>query len=290
MGHYFWNARGSTAGTVYRVMQHTTALPRRSVWCSMSLVVLAWYGRAPWRLLRHAFRTRERGFSVRVLSNVAAFVLFCSYATAFVLRTSILIGSKRYFVLFDEGMISMRYAWNLSHGLGPVWNAGERVEGFTDPLWVLLMSLATFTFDKNLACLAVQIFGAALLAFGALMFSLTFEELGSGTCAQERSGSAGLRPCFEASPRLQPRRPTSPPRLRAARRNGRAARQRARRWCCRDRAVPTQSLRTRARRGGAILRRSPAVHRIPRSGLGRAFPGRVGFACDRSVARPPKRT
>jgi hypothetical protein len=26
-------------------------------------------------------------------------------------------------------MISMRYAWNVSHGSGLVWNPGERVEG-----------------------------------------------------------------------------------------------------------------------------------------------------------------
>ncbi len=32
-------------------------------------------------------------------------------------------------------MILMRYAYNLAHGNGLVWNPGERVEGITNPLW-----------------------------------------------------------------------------------------------------------------------------------------------------------
>jgi hypothetical protein len=38
-------------------------------------------------------------------------------------------------------MVSMRYAKNLVHGYGLVWNpGGERIEGFTNPLWVLYMA------------------------------------------------------------------------------------------------------------------------------------------------------
>lgn len=46
----------------------------------------------------------------------------------------------RYFFLMDDMMISMRYARNLVDGLGLVWNPGERLEGFTNPLWTLFMS------------------------------------------------------------------------------------------------------------------------------------------------------
>src|SRR6185312_6613950 len=42
----------------------------------------------------------------------------------------------------DDAYITFRYARNLAHGLGPVWNAGERVEGYTNFLWMLLASLA----------------------------------------------------------------------------------------------------------------------------------------------------
>ena len=69
-------------------------------------------------------------------------VLFTAYACAFIYRTSFDVGGIRYFCLFDDAMISMRYAKNLAHGFGMVWNpGGERVEGFTNPLWVLYMAL-----------------------------------------------------------------------------------------------------------------------------------------------------
>jgi len=38
----------------------------------------------------------------------------------------------------DDAWISLRYARNLIEGQGLVFNRGERVEGFTHPLWVLL--------------------------------------------------------------------------------------------------------------------------------------------------------
>jgi hypothetical protein len=40
--------------------------------------------------------------------------------------------------LCDDAFIAYRYAENLANGKGMVFNAGERVEGFTSPLWVLL--------------------------------------------------------------------------------------------------------------------------------------------------------
>ena len=38
----------------------------------------------------------------------------------------------------DDDFICYRYARNLVRGDGLVYQAGERVEGFTNPLWVLL--------------------------------------------------------------------------------------------------------------------------------------------------------
>ena len=42
--------------------------------------------------------------------------------------------------LADDSFISFRYAWNLVHGHGLVYNAGERVEGYSNLLWTLLMA------------------------------------------------------------------------------------------------------------------------------------------------------
>src|SRR6185295_6417173 len=58
----------------------------------------------------------------------------------FIYRTSFVVEGKRYFTLFDDSMISMTYARNLVEGHGLNWARwGEPVEGFTHPLWMLLM-------------------------------------------------------------------------------------------------------------------------------------------------------
>jgi arabinofuranosyltransferase len=40
----------------------------------------------------------------------------------------------------DDAYITYRYAGNLARGQGPVYNVGERVEGYTSPSWMLLMA------------------------------------------------------------------------------------------------------------------------------------------------------
>ena len=46
--------------------------------------------------------------------------------------------------LIDDTYIFLRYARNLADGNGPVFNVGERVEGFSSPLWTILLGLAGF--------------------------------------------------------------------------------------------------------------------------------------------------
>ncbi len=71
-----------------------------------------------------------------VLAALAFYLLF-------VFRTSFVVDGRRYFVLFEDAMISMRYARNFADGHGFAWNAGEPpIEGFTNFLWTLWMSLA----------------------------------------------------------------------------------------------------------------------------------------------------
>lgn len=42
--------------------------------------------------------------------------------------------------LVDDAYITFRYAVNLAAGHGPVWNPGEHVEGYTNPLWMLMLT------------------------------------------------------------------------------------------------------------------------------------------------------
>lgn len=43
----------------------------------------------------------------------------------------------------DDAYIFVRYAQNLVAGHGPVYNPGERVEGFTSPLWLFVFAVGT---------------------------------------------------------------------------------------------------------------------------------------------------
>lgn len=92
------------------------------------------------------------------------------YCYRYIDAASFEIAGKTYFVLFDDAMISMRYAYNLAHGLGPVWNAGERVEGFTNPLWVGIMAVFhLFPIGLNKTGLYIQILGASLLTLNLFL-------------------------------------------------------------------------------------------------------------------------
>lgn len=92
------------------------------------------------------------------------------YGWAFLQRTSIDVDGEVMHALFDDAMISMQFAKNFARGEGLVWNAGgARVEGFSNPLWVLIMSVVhlfplklteTSFYVKliSLACLFINLF------------------------------------------------------------------------------------------------------------------------------------
>lgn len=73
---------------------------------------------------------RDRDFWSR---NVRAFLLL-------LLAVTFALHSLRYYFLIDDAFISFRYAENLANGLGLVFNPGERVEGYSNFLWVLMMA------------------------------------------------------------------------------------------------------------------------------------------------------
>ncbi len=86
--------------------------------------------------------------------------------------------------LCDDAFISFRYADHLVQGQGLVWNVGERVEGYTNLLWTLLIALgrAAGLDPVPLASLL------GLLSFAALLLALFKLESAHGrrplaTCA-----------------------------------------------------------------------------------------------------------
>ncbi|MEM7118735.1 MAG: hypothetical protein AAF614_40330 [Chloroflexota bacterium] len=85
-------------------------------------------------------RTLE-SWSIRRWWLVAAVFMVCWYGLAIGLKQTAVIQDQRIFWLQDDMMISMRYAHNFAAGHGLTWNAGgERVEGFSNFAWVMVMT------------------------------------------------------------------------------------------------------------------------------------------------------
>ena len=113
---------------------------------------------------------KSRSNRIEVILIAFITMLFLGWSGFFLYKTSfIAIDGQRYFCLFDDAMISMRYAWNFAHGQGLVWNAGEYVQGYTNLLMTLLMSLPNLLFEKRVASLAIQILGAGFIVVIAFL-------------------------------------------------------------------------------------------------------------------------
>lgn len=117
--------------------------------------------------MTYLYRNRLR------LILLAIGTLYVVWALFFILHSSFVgIDGQRYFSLFDDAMISMRYAENLAHGEGLVWNAGERIEGITNLLTTLLMSISATFFDKKFAVLIIQLSGVPVVLASAFLTAL----------------------------------------------------------------------------------------------------------------------
>lgn len=102
---------------------------------------------------------------MKKLLTLAIALAYLAYAAAYIQQTSFVINGERYYALFDDAMISMRYAQNLAAGNGPVWNVGERVEGYSNPLWVVYMAFwHLFPIPASKISLIIQISGALFIA------------------------------------------------------------------------------------------------------------------------------
>jgi len=69
----------------------------------------------------------------------------------------------------EDALITFRYAQNIADGNGPVFNPGERVEGYTNFLWLVLIALPRAAFGADIETAAV-VFGI-LAALGCVLVS-----------------------------------------------------------------------------------------------------------------------
>lgn len=85
----------------------------------------------------------------------------------------------------DDAFIDARVVNNIVAGHGPVFNVGERVEAYTDPLWVLILSIVRITLPFVTTEWAMLILGVSFTTLGILLGSLA-------TIQFARPGSRGL--------------------------------------------------------------------------------------------------
>lgn len=84
----------------------------------------------------------------------------------------LVVHAQRYMPFFaDDSFISMRYAERLIEGKGLTWNDGERVEGYSNLLWVLALAcVSAFGVDMLAAARALGV-ACFVVCMGALAFS-----------------------------------------------------------------------------------------------------------------------
>lgn len=115
------------------------------------------------------------------------FVAIAAAATvfyvAFIARTAFAADGQTYFSLFDDAMISMRYARNLAHGVGLIWNPGEApVEGYTNFLWTVWMAvLHLLPVSEAKVSLLVMISEALILLVNLHLVRLIALEVSGGS-------------------------------------------------------------------------------------------------------------
>ena len=110
--------------------------------------------------------------------------LFLGWGGLYIQRTSLVVEGERHFLLWDDAMISLRYARNLAHGDGLVWNAGgEPVQGISNPGVTLVMaSLHALPLAPQHVSLTFQLLSLALLGV-CLWLLARLGELLSGEAA-----------------------------------------------------------------------------------------------------------
>lgn len=137
--------------------------------------------------------TPDRFTSVQRWFLITLCACFVAYGGAYIWKTSFVIDGERYFCLFDDAMISMRYARNLAHGAGLRWNPGEPpVEGFTNPLWVVFMAvLHWLPVAMTKISLLVQITSLGLLIANIVMTARLARVVGHGATVVILAASAG---------------------------------------------------------------------------------------------------
>ena len=112
-------------------------------------------------LIAICLRVAPRARSIATASGIIAFlVIYIDSATRYATR----LGARLYFIVCDDALISMRYARNFAEGRGLVYNVGEPVDGYTNPLWTMIMVIPhALGLHEGVTTVPVAALGAILL-------------------------------------------------------------------------------------------------------------------------------
>ncbi|HLF77955.1 MAG TPA: hypothetical protein VJB57_10745 [Dehalococcoidia bacterium] len=123
------------------------------------------------RLFRGRLDVATRKLGLDALLTLSLLAVTAGFYWWFIESTTLTYAGQKFYTLFDDAMISMRYARNLAGGHGLVWNPGETpVEGYTNPLWTLWMAaLHLVGLPEASISLYVSLSGALLVAGSALV-------------------------------------------------------------------------------------------------------------------------
>lgn len=111
-----------------------------------------------------------------------ASALVGSFAFAVVFADSVTmyatsIAGRLYLKHCDDAMISMRYARNFAEGRGLVYNPGEAVDGFSNPLWTWIMVIPhALGLHEGVTTIPIAILACALLIATALLIGRVLDE------------------------------------------------------------------------------------------------------------------
>lgn len=103
----------------------------------------------------------ERPAKLNRIGLIAGLVLFVAFAVHFINYAP------------DDVWISLRYAENLAGGNGLTFNPGQRVEGYSNFLWVLLIAIPAPALSPDALTLAAKIIGILAGFFALLVIGWT---------------------------------------------------------------------------------------------------------------------
>lgn len=81
--------------------------------------------------------------------------------------------------LCDDAYITFRVVDNFIHGYGLVWNIGERVQAYTNPLWMFVVALLSMVTREVFFTSLLASIVASLCAVGILVFRVSKSQLSS---------------------------------------------------------------------------------------------------------------